>query len=84
MSGNKFEKPSSNCVTVDKVARQIEAVTGLLAQQLESICQLMQELKNEQSGRDHEETTSFRATIPLSGSGGQFVSVLILQLIFRQ
>ena len=63
MSDHEINNSSNNnSVTFQEVAGQIEAVTDHLSRQLEQICNLMPELRKEQYGGRHEETTFFRAT----------------------
>ena len=63
MSDHEIENSSRFSVTSEEVAQKIRPVTELLApQQLAHICELMRELKNEQTNRRYEETASFRAT----------------------
>ena len=62
MSNHENEKPSSVSITGEEVARPIRAVTDLLKQQSAHLCELMRELKKEQTNRRHEETTCFKAT----------------------
>ena len=56
-----METSSSVSVTSEEVVRQIKALTDPLTQQLAHLCELMQELRNEQAHRRHEETASSRA-----------------------
>ena len=70
LSDHEIDNSSNNnSVTSQEVAGQIKAVIDHLSRQLEQLCDLMPELKEEQSGRRHEETTFFRATSSSSGSG---------------
>ena len=66
MSDHKIETSRSVSVT-----RQIKAATDPLTQQLAHLFQLMQELRNEQAHRRHEETASSRSAISSSGSAGR-------------
>ena len=68
MSDPKTETSSSVSVTSEEVARQIKTATDLLTQQLANLCELMQELKNEQANRRHEETASSRTARTSAGS----------------
>ena len=52
-------------------ALQIKAVIHSFTQQLSGICEVMQELKEEQSGRRHEGIACLRATSFLSSSGSR-------------
>ena len=62
---------SSVSVTSQEVGRQIKAVIGPLTQQLTHLCELMQELRNEQAHRCREETTCSRAASTFTGSAGR-------------
>ena len=59
-----LETGTSPSVSVmsEEVARQTKAVTDHLTQQLAHLCELMQELRNEQAHRRHEETASRAAS----------------------
>ena len=71
MSDPETETSPSVSVTSDEVARQIKAVVDPLTQQLAHLCELMQEVRNEQAPRRHEETASSRAASKSTGSAGQ-------------
>ena len=58
MSDHEVEISPSVSITSEEVACQIKAVFHPLTQQLANLCELMQELKNEQAHRRHEETAS--------------------------
>ena len=68
MSDPKTETSSSVSVTFEEVACQIKAATDPLTQRLANLCELMQELKNEQTNRRHEETASSRTASTSAGS----------------
>ena len=67
MSDHEFGNSSSVSVMSEEVARHIRAVTDPLTPQSAHLCELMQELRNEQGNRRHEETAAFRAASSISG-----------------
>ena len=71
MSDHEVEASPSVSVTSEEVAWQVKAVTDPLTQQLAHLCELMQELRNEQAHRRHEEIASSRAASSSSGSAGR-------------
>ena len=71
MSDHKIETSPSVSVTSGEVARQMKAVTDRLTQQLALLCELMQELREEQLNRRHKETASSRTTSSTLGSAGR-------------
>ena len=56
MSECEVENSSSNYVNSEEVACQIKAVTDPLSLQLKRLCELLRELREEQSGRRYKET----------------------------
>ena len=78
---NPETQPSSSVsVTSEEVARQIKAATDPLTQQLAHLYESMQELKNEQAHRRHEETASSRTASTSAGSTNRSDNVVILSL----
>ena len=65
------ETSTSVSVTSEEISRQIKAVTDPLTQQLAHICELLQELRNEQPHRRYEEKASSKAASTSTGSVGQ-------------
>ena len=72
MSDPITETSSSVSVTSEEVARQIEAETDSLTQQLAHLCVLMDELRNVHAHRRHKETASSRAASKSTSSTGWF------------
>ena len=83
MSDHEVEKFPSISVMSAEVARQIETVTDPPTQQLAHLCELMQELRNEQAQRRHEETASSRTASSSSGSSGRSDTQSLLSLLFK-
>ena len=69
--GSRKETSSPASVTSGEVARPIKAVTNPFTPQLAHLCELMQELRNEQAHRRREETASSRAASSSTGSAGR-------------
>ena len=68
-SDHKMETSTSVSITSEAVDRQIRAVIDPPSQQLAHLCELMRELKNEQSNRRYKQTASSRVASSSSGSG---------------
>ena len=66
---NRSDHEISDSVTSEEAAYHIEALSDSLKPQLGSVFELMPGFKKEQSGRRHEEATSFTATSSSSSSG---------------
>ena len=71
MSEDEIETSPCASVTSVEVARQIKAVTDPITQHLAHLCELMQELRNEQAHRLREKTASSRAAGSSAGSVGR-------------
>ena len=67
MSDHELQNASGKFVTSEDLVGHNKKPNSLFWQ-LKRLCELMRELKGEQSGRRHEQTTSFRATSSSSGS----------------
>ena len=70
ISDPKNRTSPSESVTFQDVARQIEAVTDQLTQQLIHLCELMKELRNEQAQRRHEVAASPTAVSASTAQAG--------------
>ena len=71
MSNPEMETPPKVSVTFEEIPHQIKSVTDPPTQQLLHLCELMQELTNEQAHRRHEETASSRTVITSAGSASR-------------
>ena len=69
ISDHEVENSSSVSVTSEEVAWQIKAVIDPLTQHLVHLCELMRELKNEQSSRRQQEMAWSRAAYSSASSG---------------
>ena len=58
MSNHQTESLSASSIMSEDVARQINAVTDSLTQQMARLFELMRELKQEKANRSHGETHS--------------------------
>ena len=84
MPDYKIENTSGISVTSGKVAHQNDAVMDPLTRQLERVCDLIGELKDEQSSRRHGKTTSLRATSSSSGCGFRSVTREVKEHMFQR
>ena len=66
-----METSPSLSVTSEEVVRYIKKVIYPLIQQLDHLCELMQELRNEQAHRRYEQTASSRAASTSTGNAGR-------------
>ena len=70
MSDPQTETSLTAFVTSEEVACQTKAVADPLAQHLAHLCDLMQELRNEQAHRRYDQTAYSRTSTASAGSAG--------------
>ena len=68
LSDHKIQNSPRTPITSDGVACQIKAGADSLVRQLKRLCEKIRDLEDEQSGKRHLKTTSFRANILMLGS----------------